>query len=66
MSRQRGTPGRASTGRGKAQRGLNLYIEEGYEAKISIMVCIVIDDWEGRVLNMRLATGKGWSRINHY
>ena len=29
-------------------------------------VCILIDDWEGRVVNQCLAIGHGDSRINHY
>ena len=53
-------------GRAKTQMGLSLQMEEGYEAQISKSICILIDDWEGRVLNQRFTTGKGGSRINHY
>ena len=40
--------------------------EEGYEAGISTHVRVLIDDWEGRLVNERLATGRGRGKINHY
>ena len=46
--------------------GLSLQVEYGYEIQISKPVRILIDDWEGRVLNQCLTTGKGGSRINQY
>ena len=51
MSKQQGTPCRASLGRGKSQRGCILQVTEGYENHISPPVRILAEDWEGRVLN---------------
>ena len=46
--------------------GLSLQVEYGYEIQLSKPVCILIDDWEGRVLNQHLGTGQGRSQINNY
>ena len=58
MSRQQRTPRRGSSGRGKSQRGLSVMPEEGYEVRISMPICALIDHWEGRMVNERLATGR--------
>ena len=39
--------------------------EEGYEAGISIPVKVLIDYWEGHLVNERLAIGRGGGNINH-
>ena len=61
MSMQRGTPRRGSGGRGKTQDDLSMMVEEGYEVGISMP-----DDWEARLVNGWLATGRGGGKINHY
>lgn len=66
VSRQRGTPRRASLGRGKAQRGCSMQVSADYKNHISARVRILIEDWEARVLNQKLAFGQGGSQVNHY
>lgn len=66
MSRQRGTPRRASSGRGKGQCGCKVQVTADYENHISPRVHILVEDWEARVLNQKLATGQGEGQVNHY
>ena len=40
--------------------------KEGYEAGISIPIRVLIDDWEGHLVNERPDTGRGRGKINHY
>ena len=66
MSRQWGTLRRGSDDRGKTQRGLSVMAEEGYEVGILMHACVLIHGWEGRLVNERLAIGRGGGKINHY
>ena len=66
MSRQRGTPRRASSGRGKAQRGCSSQTLADHEPDISPRVRVLVEAWETRVLNQKLSTGEDGSQINHY
>ena len=66
MSHQRGTSRRTSLGRGKAQCGYSLQVAADYEHHISSRVRILVEAWEGRVLNQKLPTSQDGSQINHY
>ena len=66
MSRQREKPHRANSSRGKAQHGCILQVTVDYENHISPQVCILVEDWEARVLNQKLASKQGGSHVNHY
>ena len=64
--RQRGTLRRVTSGKGKYQRGCSFHVVADYEPHISHRVCVLVEAWEGRVLNQKLATGQDGSQINHY
>ena len=66
MSRQRGTPRRASSGRAKPQRDCSAPVPVDYEPHISLQVRVLVEAWENKVLNRELSTGKEGGRINHY
>ena len=66
MSRQRGTPRRASSGRGKAQHGCSSQTLVDHEPDISPSVRVLVEAWETQVLNQKLSTGEDGSQINHY
>ena len=66
MSRQRGTPRRASSGRAKTQRGCSAPVPTDYEPHISTRVQVLVEAWENKVLNHKLSTGEEDDRINHY
>ena len=66
MSRQRGTPRRATSGRGKAQRGCSFQVAADYEPHFSNRVRVLVEAWESQVLNQKLATGQDGSQVNHY
>ena len=66
MSRQRGTPRRASSGRGKPQRGCSTPIPVDYEPHIFVRVHVLVEAWENKVLNHKLSTSEEGGRINYY
>ena len=66
MSRQRGTPRRANSGRAKSHGSSSVPIPEDYEPHISGRVRVLVEAWENKVLNRKLSTGEDGSRINHY
>ena len=66
MSRKRGTPCRGSNGQGKTICNLCLLVEEGYEAKISMSVFSLINDYVARLFNENIAIHSGGGKINHY
>ena len=66
MSRQRGTPKRANSGRAKSQRGSSVPIPTDYELHILARVRVLVEAWENKVLNRKLSTGEEGGNINHY
>ena len=66
MSQQHGTLRRATSSKGKAQRGCSFQVAVDYEPHISNRVRFFVEAWENRVLNQKLATSQDGSQINHY